>query len=81
MTAVLGTIEALHGFARTTIEGNRNLAKWNGQLAMAQAKADIGAIRREAHMAGAGGDRQHAGRAGIELIKGVSADCRGIAKH
>ena len=53
--AAIGTAKAMYGFAEATVEGNKHLAKWNGQLAVAAARAEIGAIRREQHMAAATG--------------------------
>ena len=55
VTTVLSATEALKAFGQSVVDGNRDLAKWNGQLAVAQARADIGAIQREQHMARATG--------------------------
>ena len=53
VTLLAGVTEALKAFGEATLEGNRHLAKWNGNLAVTMAQYDIGNIQREAHMAGA----------------------------
>ena len=51
--AVIGAIAALKAFGGAVAEGNKHLSIWSGQLAIANAYAEIAAIKREAHLAGA----------------------------
>jgi hypothetical protein len=47
--------KGLQAFTQGVVDGNEHLRKWNGELAVAQARLEVGDIKREIHTAGATG--------------------------